>query len=172
MQAPEVNSSFGKIFTILTWLLLCAGLFWFFQGYLSQQQNHNQRLHSNVSGGEISTDLTRNRAGHYLGVAYINGQPVEFLLDTGATTVAVSEAAADKLGLVKGQPIRVSTANGVTTAWRSEIAELKLGLITLQQVPASIVPNLAGTEILLGMSALKQLEFRQQGNQLTLIQRI
>lgn len=172
MQAPEVSSSFGKIFTLITWLLLGGGLFWFFSDYLGKQQNPNQQLHSSISGNEITTELTRNRAGHYLGVAYINGQPVEFLLDTGATTVALSETAAAKLGLPKGQPIRVSTANGVTTAWRSEITELKLGLITLNQVPASIVPNLAGTEILLGMSALKQLEFRQQGNQLTLIQRI
>lgn len=172
MQAPDVSSSFGKIFTLITWLLVGGGLFWFFSDYLSEQQNPNQRLQSSVSGNTITTELTRNRAGHYLGVALINGQPVDFLLDTGATTVALSEAAASKLGLIKGQPIRVSTANGVTTAWRSEISELKLGLITLNNVPASIVPNLAGTEILLGMSALKQLEFRQQGNQLTLIQLI
>uniref|UniRef100_UPI00404847FD retroviral-like aspartic protease family protein n=1 Tax=Rheinheimera sp. TaxID=1869214 RepID=UPI00404847FD len=47
---------------------------------------------------------------------------------------------------------------------------LQLGDIVLTNIPASIVPNLGGTEILLGMSALKQLEFHQQGNQLTLIQ--
>ncbi len=172
MQAPEVSSSFGKVFSLITLLLLGAGLFWFFQDYLGKQHNPNQQLQSQIAGNEISVQLTRNRAGHYLGVALINGQPINFLLDTGATTVAISEDAAAKLGLVKGPTMRVATANGIATAWRSEIAELKLGMITLQQVPASIVPNLSGSEILLGMSVLKQLEFRQQGNQLTLIQRI
>lgn len=172
MQAPDISSSFGKTFIVLTWVVLGIALFWFFQEYLGKQQNPNQQLQSQISGREISTQLIRNRAGHYLGTATINGQAAAFLLDTGATTVAVSETLAAKLGMAKGQPIQVSTANGITTAWRSEISELKLGLITLHQVPASIVPNLAGTEILLGMSALKQLEFRQQGNQLTLIQRL
>ncbi|WP_445425560.1 retropepsin-like aspartic protease family protein [Alishewanella sp. HL-SH06] len=172
MQAPEVSSAFGKFFTLITWLMLAGALFWFFQDYLSKQQNPNQQLQSSVSANEITTKLARNRAGHYLGVALINGKPIDFLLDTGATTVAISASAAAELGLPKGAEMRVATANGVTTAWRSEIAELKLGLITLHNVPASIVPNLAGSEILLGMSALKQLEFRQQGNELTLIQRI
>ncbi|EIW88132.1 aspartyl protease [Alishewanella agri BL06] len=170
MQAPEVSSSFGRIFHILAWTVLLVVLFWFFQDYLGKQQNPNQQLQSSRGNGEIITQLTRNRAGHYLGVALINGQRAEFLLDTGATTVAVSERSAALLGMQKGQPIRVATANGISNAWRNEIAELQLGDIVLYQVPASIVPNLGGTEILLGMSALKQLEFRQQGNQLTLIQ--
>ncbi|MCH8537887.1 MAG: retroviral-like aspartic protease family protein, partial [Alkalimonas sp.] len=97
--------------------------------------------------------------------------PAEFMLDTGATTVAVSEQAARRLGLERGQRIQVMTANGIASAWRSQIDELQLGDIHLYQVDASIVPNLSGTEILLGMSALNQLEFNQQANQLTLIQR-
>mgnify|MGYP006185209835 CR=1 FL=1 len=68
---------------------------------------------------------------------------------------------------------RLSPGRGVD-AWRSRIARLQLGDIVLHDIPASIVPGMdksgAGTEILLGMSALKQLEFHQQGNQLTLIQ--
>lgn len=170
MQASDVSSSFGKTFTILTLLLIGGLLFLFFDNYLEKQRNPNQQVNSYRSGGQVVTELTRNRAGHYLGSVEINGQSIGFMLDTGATTVAISEQAATKLGLRKGREIQVSTANGVATAWRSEIAELKLGEITLTNVPASIVPNLTGTEILLGMSALKQLEFRQQGNQLTLIQ--
>lgn len=172
MQAPEVSSSYGRIFQVITWLLLLIALYWFFQDYLAKQHNPNQQLQSYRLQGEAVTELSRNRAGHYLGVALVNGQRAEFLLDTGATTVAVAESSAERLGLIKGQPIRVSTANGVSMAWRSEIAELQLGEIVLHNVTASIVPNLAGTEILLGMSALKQLEFRQHGNQLTLIQRL
>lgn len=171
MQAPDSTSKYGKTFAIIAWLLLLGLLFLFFQDYLKQQFNPNQQLQS-VQGvkGEVVTVLTRNRAGHYVGTALINDLPADFLLDTGATTVAVSAAAAERLGLRQGQQIQVSTANGLSVAWRSNIRQLQLGDIILYDVPASIVPNLGNTEILLGMSALKQLEFRQQGNQLTLIQ--
>ncbi|KKO45023.1 aspartic protease [Arsukibacterium ikkense] len=172
MQAPEQRTPFAKAFSWLAWLLLLVMLFLFFQDYLAGKRNPNQQLQSiQGSGGEISTVLIRNRAGHYIGTALVNGQPVDFMLDTGATTVAVAASTADKLGLPRGRAIQVATANGITTAYLSQINSLQLGDIVLQQVSASIVPNLGGTEILLGMSALKQLEFRQQGNQLTLIQR-
>ncbi len=172
MQEPQSTAGIARVFTFITWLLLLGGLFWFFQDYLAKQDNPNQQLHSLRGGqGEVITELTRNRAGHYVGTALINQQKVTFLLDTGATKVAVPSAIAQQLGMPRGAAIQVMTANGVAQAWRSEIASLQLGDIVLTQVPASIVPNMGGTEILLGMSALKQLEFRQQGNQLTLIQR-
>lgn len=172
MQAPEQRTPFAKAFSWLAWLLLLIMLFLFFQDYLAGKRNPNQQLHSvQGSGGEISTVLIRNRAGHYIGTALLNGQPVDFMLDTGATTVAIAQRTAEKLGLPRGRQIQVATANGITTAYLSQIETLQLGDIVLQQVSASVVPNLGGTEILLGMSALNQLEFRQQGNQLTLIQR-
>jgi aspartyl protease family protein len=171
MQAPETTSKYGKAFTLIAWLLLLGMLFLFFQSYIARQQNPNQALTSSQGQqGEIVTVLTRNRAGHYVGTALVNNQPADFMLDTGATTVAVTAAAAERLNLPRGQPMQVSTANGMTIAYRSRIRQLQLGDIILTDVPASIVPNMSGSEILLGMSALKQLEFRQQGNQLTLIQ--
>ncbi len=171
MQAPETTSKYGRAFAIIAWLLLLGILFMFFQDYVAEQLNPNRSLQSQQGqGGEIITVLTRNRAGHYVGTALVNEQPADFMLDTGATTVAVSANAAERLGLQRGQPIQVSTANGMTLAYRSSIRQLQLGDIILNNVPASIVPNMGDTEILLGMSALKQLEFRQQGNQLTLIQ--
>jgi len=172
MQAPEQATPFARAFSWLAWLLLLSMLFLFFQDYLTDKRNPNQQLQSvRGAAGEVSTVLIRNRAGHYIGTALLNGQPVDFMLDTGATTVAIAQSTAEKLGLPRGRQIQVATANGITTAYLSEIASLQLGDIVLQQVSASVVPNLGGTEILLGMSALNQLEFRQQGNQLTLIQR-
>ncbi|WP_019677016.1 retropepsin-like aspartic protease family protein [Arsukibacterium perlucidum] len=172
MQAPEQRTPFAKAFSWLAWLLLLVMLFLFFQDYLAGKRNPNQQLQSiQGSSGEISTVLIRNRAGHYVGTALLNGQPVDFLLDTGATTVAIAQSTAEKLGLPRGRQIQVATANGITSAYLSQIESLQLGDIVLRQVSASVVPNLGSTEILLGMSALNQLEFRQQGNQLTLIQR-
>lgn len=175
MQEPAAqtapSSAFGKSFAIIAWLILMAFLFLFFQDYIDQQLNPNQQLNSVTgSGGELRTVLIRNKSGHYVGTAQVNGEPVDFMLDTGATTVAITESVARQLGMRRGEAMQVSTANGLTTAYSSKIDSLQLGDIVLYNIPASIVPNLAGTEILLGMSALKQLEFHQQGNQLTLIQ--
>ena len=64
----------------------------------------------------------------------------------------------------------VHTANGTTHAYRTEISQLTIGSITLHQIQASITPGLTGDEILLGMSVLKQLDFEQRGNELTLRQ--
>jgi aspartyl protease family protein len=175
MQAPEPTRKYAKTFAIIAWLLLMLLLFMFFQDTINKQLNPNQQLHS-VQGqrGETRTVLIRNKNGHYVGTALVNNVPVDFMLDTGATTIAIDADTARTLGLPFGQPIRVSTANGITSAFVSHVESLQLGDIVLHNIPASIVPNLSraggNAEILLGMSALKQLEFHQQGNQLTLIQ--
>ncbi len=171
MQVPEPSKHYGKTFAIIAWLILMVLLYLFFQDTISKQLNPNQQLNSvQGSRGEIRTVLIRNKSGHYVGTALVNNQPADFMLDTGATTIAIAAATARKLGLPFGAEVQVNTANGLTTAYRSRVDRLQLGDIILTNIPASIVPNLAGTEILLGMSALKQLEFHQQGNQLTLIQ--
>ncbi|MBZ9611340.1 retropepsin-like aspartic protease family protein [Rheinheimera maricola] len=171
MQAPEPTNKYGKTFAIIAWLIVMVMLYLFFQDSINKQLNPNQQLSSITgSGGETRTVLIRNKSGHYVGTALVNNKPIDFMLDTGATTVAIAQSSAEQLGLPFGAPIQVSTANGIATAWRSRIDRLQLGDIVLSNIPASIVPNLTGTEILLGMSALKQLEFHQQGNQLTLIQ--
>lgn len=171
MQAPEPTQKYAKTFAIIAWLILLILLFVFFQDTISKQLNPNQQLHSvQGSRGETRTVLLRNKAGHYVGTALVNGNPIDFMLDTGATTIAIAAATARQLQLPFGQPVQVSTANGVIIAYQSRVDRLQLGDIILHNIPATIVPNLTGTEILLGMSALNQLEFLQQGNQLTLIQ--
>ena len=102
---------------------------------------------------------------------FINGKEVTFLLDTGATHVAIPEKLASKLqlkGLARGQS---STANGYVDIEFTRINELRLGSIIAYDVTASINPGLNHSDyILLGMSVLKNVEFRQSGNQLELIQ--
>ncbi|MFC4656083.1 MULTISPECIES: retropepsin-like aspartic protease family protein [Rheinheimera] len=172
MQAHEGTTKISRLFSWISWLLLLGLLYWFFADYISLQINPNPRLQSQVGqSGEIITILKRNPSGHYVGTALFNGVEAQFMLDTGATTVAVSEQAAAKLGMSKGRAYPISTANGISTAYDSRLATLQLGDIQLKDIRASISPGLAGTDILLGMSALKQLEFSQQGDELRLIQR-
>ncbi|RYE66416.1 MAG: TIGR02281 family clan AA aspartic protease, partial [Oxalobacteraceae bacterium] len=84
--------------------------------------------------------------------------------------VAMPEAVARKLELARGAPVLLTTANGKTQGYRTEIASLQLGDIRLSNVRALVVPGFDGDQVLLGMSALKQLEFTQRGGNLLLRQ--
>jgi len=102
----------------------------------------------------------------------INGQVVHFMLDTGATDVAIPEALAHELSLERGSPVLLSTANGRTEGYRTRLTSLQLGDIRLQNVRAIVVPGLDGATVLLGMSALQQLEFTQRGGTMLLRQNL
>jgi len=95
---------------------------------------------------------------------------VVFLLDTGATFVAVPQQLASQLQLKKGHAISISTANGRSKGYITRLKTLSIGQIQLYNIKAIITPNLE--EILLGMSALKQLEFTQRANELTIRQNL
>ena len=67
----------------IAWLLIIAGLYWFFGSWEANQSNPNTARVLNQQQGELA--LARNRAGHYVADGEINGRHVTFLLDTGAT---------------------------------------------------------------------------------------
>jgi aspartyl protease family protein len=165
---PDPSSRLGRHFAWIAWLLLLGLLYLFFQDELEPNRVPDSQVQADGSRIVI---LDADLQGHFGGTLLINGQPARFLLDTGATSVAVSSQLAKRLQLPKGQAYQTATANGIATVYRSQIAELRLGDIVLYQIEASIVPDLAGSEILLGMSALKQLEFAKSQQQLQLIQR-
>ena len=106
--------------------------------------------------------------GHYRLMGEINSVPVPFMVDTGATTIAVPGDLARDLELKQGMPIQVLTANGPARAYVTNIQSLRLGDIELRDVRASINPQMQGMDILLGMSALGQLEFEQNNEGLVL----
>ncbi len=143
----------------------------FFDGYLDRQQNPNQRPISQVTAdGQIEVILQRNRQGHYVAGGQINNSDATFLLDTGATDVVIPEMLANRAGLQRGAPMQAMTANGVVTVYSTRIDELRLGDIQLRDVRASINPAMSGDTVLLGMSALRQVEFTQRDGTLTLSQ--
>lgn len=172
-QIPE-NKTFpqrlGKNMIFFAWIMLLGILTWFFSAYLDKQYNPNENFLSYRDTGFNEVVLERNRYGHYVASGRINGVPVTFLLDTGATMVSIPGALAERLSLQKGPMIQVMTANGVITVYSTKLNEVQLGSIVLTGVRASINPYMAEEEILLGMSFLKKLDFSQQGEQLTLRQ--
>ena len=144
-------------------------LTFFFGGVEENRRNPNSDPTSLIHPESIEVPLKRNRQGHYLLVGQINGEDVEFLLDTGATDVVVPAGTARRLGLPYGMRGRAMTANGPVTVYQTRIDELHLGKIRLTNIDASINPNMDGA-ILLGMTALGQIEFSQQADILTLKQ--
>lgn len=142
----------------------------FFAEWEQRQENPNTVVASEHGDGYVEVKLTSNRDGHFVMTGQINARPVQFMLDTGATNVAVPESVAQTLRLERGERVQVSTANGRTDAFRTTLQRLQIGDIVLNNVRALVVPGLDGEQVLLGMSAVKQLEFTQRGGTLLLRQ--
>lgn len=159
----------GQGMLIISFVLGLVGLTYFFDGQLQQQANPNRDPEAmELASGIKQVMLRQNRQGHYVASGTVNEIPVLFLLDTGATDVAIPESVALRAGLTRGNPIRASTANGAVTVYSTRVRSLTIGNIVLEDVNASITPSMAGDTILLGMSALRQIEFSQRGDELTL----
>jgi aspartyl protease family protein len=152
---------------IVAFWLTFLGLFWLgFTEFFDRQQNPNRHLQVEEGGGELV--LKRNRSGHYVVPGTINGQPVVFLLDTGATQVSVPAHLAQALNLAAGQGEAIATANGTGTAYATQIDELRFGPFRFTKVRGHLNPGQEDDQILLGMNALKHLEFTQRNDTLTL----
>ena len=127
---------------------------------------------STATEQRASVSLTADARGHFVAGGSLNGYPVSFLVDTGATSIAISGEEARRLGLdyKASQASGVSTAAGVVPAWRVTFNTVKLGGITLNQVEGLVVE--AGLSVpLLGMSFLNRMEMKRDGQTMTLTQR-
>lgn len=157
---------------VIAWLLLFGLLALFFSYWSNKQNNPNRQLQTVTTADNYrQVTLQANRQNHYVFDGQINGVTVEFLLDTGSSHVSIPGKIAEQLKLPRGIPLQVSTANGVVTVYATEIQSLKIGEIELQQVRADINPYMRSSQVLLGMSALRDLGFSQQGGKLMLWQR-
>ncbi|QLF93107.1 TIGR02281 family clan AA aspartic protease [Pseudomonas sp. ABC1] len=166
----QAGSRIGRIMMLLAWGLGLWLAVRFFADWEASQVNPNSQPLSRIEGGEIEVQLAGNAQGHFVASGRINGQPVVFLLDTGATDVAIPAELIERLGLEKGAPLQLQTANGRTTGYRTVLKRLEIGDIVLHDVRALVAPGFDSEQILLGMSALKQLEFTQRAGTLVLRQ--
>jgi len=156
---------------VMAWLVFMGLLGFYFQDVLDDQRNPNQQIVTDYhAGGVREVVLQRNKFGHYVTAGTINGERVVFMLDTGATGVAIPEATAERLGLKRGRSYATQTANGIGKAYATELERISVGDISLTNIPAAIAPGLQTDEILLGMSFLKHIEFAQRGDSLILRQ--
>jgi aspartyl protease family protein len=113
----------------------------------------------------------RNTTGMYTTVGSINGLPVSFLVDTGATQVAMNASQAKRLGIdyhVTGSPAEVTTASGVERAWLVILDSVKVGDLEVRNVAAVVLEGAQPQVTLLGMSYLGRMEILNEGRLMTL----
>ncbi len=167
MKPDNAPPTFNKTTITIIWIALLSATTLIFNHVLDDINNPNKELSISINEhGEKEIVLERNRYGHYVASGKINGYPVEFLLDTGATVVAIPEHIARQLNLKKGRSYQSQTANGTSLSYETTLSSLSLGDIVMTNVPASISSGMEFDEILLGMSFLKHLQLTQQGKTL------
>ena len=124
------------------------------------------------SGGATKIVMQAGTGGHFMPSGQINGKPVQFLVDTGATAIALSAADAERIGLnyKEGQPIQANTANGVSRAWAVRLRSVKIGDVEVFDVEAAVLP-LPMQHVLLGNTFLTRFSMRREADQMTLERR-
>ena len=161
-SANQLRPRAGRRFAWLAIIALMIGLTAFYHALTRRGGGVIQSFDEN---GRAMVMLQRDRSGHFLADGEINGHAVLFLVDTGATDVAISAKTARAMGLEFGPRITVMTAAGLSPAWRVRLDRVSLGSLALENVRATITPGL-GSEALLGMSFLQYFNLRQEGDQL------
>ena len=123
-------------------------------------------------GGSDRVALSADARGHFITPGSINNRPTQFLVDTGASVVAIGQAEADRIGLDyrNGRPVRLGTANGTTMGWAIRLPQLRVGDVMAYEVDAVVTPA-PMPAVLLGNSYLSRFNMRRDGDQMMLIKR-
>jgi aspartyl protease family protein len=160
----------------LAWVAIFAGLFVIFS-FRPEIKTVWQRVKADLSGtanqsiqgGKIT--LVRDDDGHFNILGSVNGKPIRFLVDSGATQTSISSDAAQEISIEvdrSGFPVFVSTANGTAKAFRAQINVLKLDTIEIKDMKILVSDTLGDTN-LLGMDFLNALRsWRVEGNKMIL----
>lgn len=159
----------------ITWLLIFATAFVLFT-FRNEFKSIWSRLQNEISpGGSIAADgslrVAKASDGHFWVDAQVNGKPLRFMVDSGATTTSLSQADSTSAGIdvdTRGFPVVVETANGTATMKRGRIAQLRIGNIAREDFPVLVSDTLGDTN-LLGMNFLSSLAaWRIEGETLIL----
>ncbi len=128
--------------------------------------------------GESTTStlvLSANAGGLFLTTAYINGVPVQVIVDTGASTVAINRVDAARMGIdySSGRRVVYGTANGPAAAWQVTLRSVQVGDIVVSNVAASVLEG--GPEqmpmVLLGSTFLEHVDIQRNGGTLIITKR-
>ncbi|MBH8579219.1 TIGR02281 family clan AA aspartic protease [Halomonas pacifica] len=167
MRDDRAARRFGLGMMLLFWALLIGSGSWWFHLYLEERRNPNTHLVQVSDGGE-PVRLKRNAGGHFVATGRINGEPVEFMIDTGASYVALSEELAERLGLAVGASAWFQTASGRSRGYLTTLDEVALGGLSARRVRGAINPGMSPDLALLGMSFLNHFDIQIRGEEMIL----
>ncbi|HYD48419.1 MAG TPA: TIGR02281 family clan AA aspartic protease [Terriglobales bacterium] len=124
------------------------------------------------SGGGSSVTLTAGEGGHFVTTGNVNGRPIQFMVDTGASLIVLSRKQADRIGLAYrgGAPAQAMTANGTVKGWRVTLASVQVGSAAVRDVDGMVIDTSLPVA-LLGMSFLGNFDMQHQGSSLVLRRR-
>jgi aspartyl protease family protein len=127
---------------------------------------------SGTAGKGTRIVLTAGSGGHFMTAGQINGRAVQFVVDTGATSIAMSAADAERAGInyKGGQPVQLSTANGMTQGFRVKLNSVRIGDVEVYDVDA-VVSSQPMPYMLLGNSFLTRFQMIRENDQMTLVRR-
>ena len=133
------------------------------------QRGMHYRSTSAGPSGRQSVTLSADTRGHFLAEGAINGSHIRFMVDTGASAIALPGADAVRMGIDyrKGQRVTVNTAAGQTMAYAVTLETVRIGAIELHNVGGFVVER--GLDVaLLGMTFLNRVEMKRDGHVMTL----
>jgi aspartyl protease family protein len=130
------------------------------------------RLGRSAPAAESAT-ITADLQGHFSTDGQVNGRPLRFVIDTGATLVSIPAGEARRLGVpyTSGQKVLMRTANGTATGYLVKLDTVTVGSVTLHGVDAVVMEGVGLSFSLLGMSFLNRMDMRREGNIMTLTKR-
>ena len=114
--------------------------------------------------------LKADARGHFVSSGQINGRIMQYMVDTGASTVAIGRPDAQRMGLKfeeQGQSVRMNTANGVAQGWRMRLDSVRVGDVELRGVDAIVTPQ-PMPYVLLGNSFLTEFQMTRVNDQMVL----
>ncbi|MBN8500435.1 MAG: TIGR02281 family clan AA aspartic protease [Sphingomonadales bacterium] len=131
----------------------------------------NQRPSLHVSGSETIIPMASD--GHFWVTALVNGKPLDFLIDTGATYTGIGRTTARNLGITpdpRELPLELETANGVITARLGTVETLRFGNIAISGLQVAVPDQTSDDTQVIGMNLLSQLgSWRVEGDKLILV---
>lgn len=126
-------------------------------------------------GGESGSRivLTAGPGGHFVTTGSINGRSVQFVVDTGATSIAIGQSEAERIGLKYREGARgmASTANGLVPTYRVNLTAVRVGEVTVHGVDALVVQS-SMPYVLLGNSFLTRFQMKRENDVMTLERRL
>jgi aspartyl protease family protein len=131
-----------------------------------------QSYNSGAASSAQSVTLSADARGHFMAEGMVNGAALRFVVDTGATAIALPASDASRLGIdyLKGERGRAQTANGQAPAYLVRLNTVRIGGIELRNVDAVVIEH--GLDVaLLGNTFLNRVEMRREGGTMTLTRR-